>query len=132
MASISTPEPRLIIISPFDPTALPDIEKGIIEADIGISPLNDGKVIRIPIPELSEERRNDIIKVAKNKSEEQRIAIRNIRREANDAIKAIQKAGDVSEDIMHDALDSVQKTTDAHIKQVDELFGKKEAELSEV
>lgn len=132
MASISTPEPRLIVISPFDPSALGEIEKGIMEANIGITPMNDGKIIRVPIPELSEERRLDIIKVAKKEAEEQRVAVRNIRREANDHIKTIQKAGTISEDSMHDGTNDVQKLTDSHIKQIDELFSKKETELMDV
>ena len=132
IASISTPEPRLLVISPFDPTALPDIEKAITEANIGITPMNDGKIIRLPIPDLSEERRKDLLKVAKTKSEEQRIAIRNIRRETNDLIKAAQNAGTIGEDEMHDALETSQKETDDHIKKIDELLQKKEAEIMQV
>ena len=132
LSSISTPEPRLLVISPFDPSALGEIEKAIIEANIGITPMNDGKIIRLPIPDLSEERRRDLLKVAKTKSEEQRVAIRNIRRETNDLIKAAQKAGDIGEDEMHEALDNSQKETDTYVKKIDDLLTKKEAEIMEV
>ena len=90
IAGISTPEPRLIVITAYDPTALPEIEKAILAANLGVTPLNDGRVIRVPIPDLNEERRNDLTKVAKRMSEEARVAIRNVRREANEAVKSLQ------------------------------------------
>jgi len=132
MSNISTPEPRLIAISPFDPSALAEIEKSIIEANIGITPISDGRIIRLPIPELSEERRQEIVKLAKKQAEEQRVAVRNIRRECNDAAKALAKSGDIGDDQRETALEDIQKTTDAHIKTIDDLLTAKEAELMEV
>lgn len=129
IAGISAPEPRLLVINPYDPNAHADIEKAILGANLGVTPLNDGRVIRIPIPELSEERRREIVKVARRQAEEARVAIRNVRREANDAIKALQKNGKVSEDERDQALTDVQKSTDAHIVKVDLEVKNKEAEL---
>ena len=91
ISGISTPEPRLLVVNPFDPSALPNIEKAILSANLGVTPMNDGRVVRIPIPELSEERRKDLTKIARRMAEDQRVAIRNIRRDANDHIKALQK-----------------------------------------
>jgi len=132
IASISTPEPRLIVISPFDPSSLGLIEKAIIAANIGITPMNDGRLIRVPIPELSEERRKEMVKMAGRTTEEQRVAIRNIRRDANDQIKSSQKNGDITEDERDSALEDVQKSTDKHIKKMDELLAAKEEEIMEV
>ena len=132
LANISTPEPRLIVISPFDPTALPEIEKAILAANLGVTPRNDGRVVRIPIPELNEERRKEIVKVAKRQSEESRIAVRNVRRDANDLIKALQKDGKITEDERDRGLDEVQKTTDAHIAKIDGELKSKEAEVMAV
>lgn len=132
LGNISTPEPRLIVISPFDPSTLPDIEKAILGANLGITPQNDGRIIRIPIPELSEERRKDMIKVAKNYAEEQRVAVRNVRRDANEQAKALQKNSTISEDECKDALDQVQKATDGYIKQIDDMLSAKETEVMEV
>ena len=132
IASISTPEPRLIVISPFDPSSLGLIEKAIIAANIGITPMNDGRLIRVPIPELSEERRKDMVKIAGRTTEEQRIAIRNIRRDANDQIKGLQKKGDITEDQRDTALDDIQKSTDGHIKKMDEMLATKEKDILEV
>ena len=132
LANISTPEPRLIVISPFDPTALPEIEKAILAANLGVTPRNDGRVVRIPIPELNEERRKEIVKVAKRQSEESRIAVRNVRRDANDLIKALQKDGKITEDERDRGLDEVQKTTDAHIAKIDGELKSKETEVMAV
>ena len=129
IAGISAPEPRLLVINPYDPNAHADIEKAILGANLGVTPLNDGRVIRIPIPELSEERRKEIVKVARRQAEEARVAIRNVRRDANDAIKALQKNGKVSEDERDQALSDVQKSTDAHIVKIDQEVKNKEAEL---
>jgi len=129
IAGISAPEPRLLVINPYDPNAHADIEKAILGANLGVTPLNDGRVIRIPIPELSEERRKEIVKVARRQAEEARVAIRNIRRDANDAVKALQKNGKVSEDERDQALTDVQKSTDAHIAKIDAEVKSKEAEL---
>jgi ribosome recycling factor len=132
LSGISTPEPRLIVINPFDPSALPAIEKALIAANLGMTPMSDGKVIRLPIPELSEERRRELTKVAKRLTEEQRVAIRNVRREANDQIKALQKNGKATEDERDAAMDDVQKATDAAVKKTDELLAAREAEIMEV
>ncbi|MFA5688409.1 MAG: ribosome recycling factor [Kiritimatiellales bacterium] len=132
ISNIATPEPRLITISPFDPSSLGAIEKAIIAANIGITPLNDGRLIRVPIPELSEERRKDLTKVASRTTEEQRVAVRNIRREANDQLKALEKSGKITEDDLAGSLDETQKLTDAHISRMDALFTAKEKELMEV
>jgi len=132
IANISTPEPRLIVVSPFDPTSLGLIEKAIIAANIGITPMNDGRLIRVPIPELSEERRKEMVKIAGRTTEEQRVAIRNIRRDANDQIKGLQKKGDITEDQRDSALDDIQKSTDEHIKKMDDLLSGKEKDILEV
>ena len=129
IAGISAPEPRLLVINPYDPNAHADIEKAILGANLGVTPLNDGRVIRIPIPELNEERRKEIVKVARRQAEEARVSIRNVRRDANDAIKALQKNGKVSEDERDQALTDVQKSTDAHIAKIDGEVKNKEAEL---
>lgn len=132
ISNISTPEPRLIVISPFDPSSLQAIEKAISAANIGITPLNDGRLIRVPIPELSEERRKDLAKVAGRTTEEQRVAVRNIRREANDQLKSLQKNSKITEDDRDESLEEVQKLTDRHIKKMDELLAAKEKELMAV
>ena len=129
MAIISTPEPRLIVIKPYDPSSLPAIEKAILAANIGVTPLNDGRLIRVPIPELSEERRKDLSKVANRTGEEARVALRAVRRDANDAIKALEKASTISEDDRDRALAEVQKYTDSYSKKVDELIVAKEKDI---
>ena len=132
ISNISTPEPRLIVISPFDPSSLGTIEKAIAAANIGITPMNDGRLIRVPIPELSEERRKDLAKVAGRNTEEQRVATRNVRREANDQLKALQKDGKITEDDRDESLDEIQKLTDTHIKKMDNLLSTKEADVMDV
>ncbi|MGI6098231.1 MAG: ribosome recycling factor [Lentisphaerae bacterium] len=132
LASISTPEPRLIVINAFDPSSLRDIEKAILAANLGVTPMNDGRVIRVPIPELNEERRKEIVKVARRHAEDARISVRNVRRDANEAIKAMQKDGRIGEDEREQALGNVQKETDAHIARIDEDLKAKEAEVMAV
>jgi len=132
LANISTPEPRLIVITPFDPTALPEIEKAILAANLGVTPRNDGRVVRVPIPELNEERRKEIVKVAKRQSEEARVAVRNVRREANEAVKALQKDGKITEDERDRGLEDIQKATDAHVAKIDTELKNKEAEVMAV
>ncbi len=132
IANISTPEPRLIVVSPFDPSSLAAIEKGIIAANIGITPISDGRLIRVPIPELSEERRKDLVKVAGRSTEEQRVAVRNVRREANDTLKSLQKNSTITEDDRDDGLEETQKLTDTHIKKMDKMLSTKESEIMEV
>ena len=132
IAGIATPEPRLIVINAFDPSALGDIEKAILAANLGVTPLNDGRVVRVPIPELSEERRKEMTKLAKRMAEEGRVAIRNIRRETNDQVKSLQKGGKATEDERDEALKDIQKATDDYIKQIDDAMKAKEAEIMEV
>lgn len=132
IANISTPEPRLLVVSPFDPSSLGAIEKGISAANIGITPINDGRLIRVPIPELSEERRKDLVKVAGRATEEQRIATRNVRRDANEQLKGLQKNGKITEDDRDQSLEEVQKLTDAHIKKMDDMLAAKEKEVMAV
>lgn len=129
IANISTPEPRLLVINPYDPTSLGAIEKAVLAANIGITPICDGRVARIPIPELSEERRKDLVKVARKMAEDTRIAIRNIRRESNDTIKVLEKGGKATEDEREAALGDVQTYTDTHIKKVDDMVAAKEKDV---
>ncbi len=132
IANLSTPEPRLLVISPFDPSSLGAIEKAIVAANIGITPMNDGRIIRLPIPEMSEERRLEMIKLAKRLAEETRVAVRNVRREANDAIKQLEKESKVSEDERAEALADIQKETDEYIRKIDEMLETKSEEMMEV
>ncbi len=132
LGSISSPEPRLLVINAYDPSILGEIEKCIQAANLGVTPMNDGKVIRIPIPELSEERRGDLVKVAKRYAEETRVAVRNLRREANEHAKTLQKNSSITEDDRDQTLDSVQKLTDTHTSKVDSMLTAKESEISEI
>ncbi|MCT4564092.1 MAG: ribosome recycling factor [Maledivibacter sp.] len=132
IAGISAPEPRLLVIQPYDSNAIADIEKAIMQSDLGINPSNDGKVIRLAIPMLTEERRKDLQKVVKKSGEEIKVAIRNERRDANDKLKKMQKSNELTEDDLKKAEDEVQKLTDKYIKDVEELISKKEAEILEV
>jgi len=132
VATLSVPESRLIVIQPWDPTAIKDIEKAIMRSDLGLTPNNDGKVIRIPIPALTEERRVQLVKVVKRNGEEGKVAIRNIRRDAISEAKDFEKEKVISEDELHRAQDEIQKITDRFIQKVDELIDKKEKEVLEV
>lgn len=132
ISSISTPEPRLIVISPFDPSALGTIEKAIIAANIGITPMNDGRLIRVPIPELSEDRRKDLVKVAGRTTEEQRVAVRNVRREANDQLKSMEKSSTITEDDRDESLEETQKLTNTYVKKMDDMLTTKEKDVLEV
>ena len=132
IAGITPPEPRLIVIKPHDPTSFQAIEKAILAANIGVTPMSDGRVIRIPIPELSEERRKDLLKVGKRMAEEARVAIRNIRREANEAIKDLQKNSKITEDQRDEATKEIQDYTDANIKKIDDMYAAKEKEIMAV
>jgi len=132
IAGISTPEPRLIVIKPHDPTSFQAIEKAILAANIGVTPMSDGRVIRIPIPELSEERRKDLLKVGKRMAEEARVATRNIRRDANEAIKNLQKNSKITEDQRDESTEEIQKYTDTNIKKIDDLLAAKEKEIMAV
>lgn len=132
IANISTPEPRMLVVSPFDPTSLDSIEKAIIAANIGITPMNDGRIIRMPIPEMSEERRHELAKIAKRLAEDARIAVRNVRRDANNHIKKLESDSKISEDERDAALEGVQKETDKHIEDIDKSLESKEKEIMEV
>jgi ribosome recycling factor len=132
LANISTPEPRLLIIQPWDKTSLPTIEKAIMKSDLGLTPSNDGNIIRIAIPILTEERRAELVKMVKKYGEESKVAIRNIRRDANDGIKKIEKEGTISEDESRRHQESVQKITDEHIVSIDKVVADKEKEITEV
>jgi ribosome recycling factor len=132
VAGITTPEPRLLVVQPWDQNTLGAIEKAIMASDIGISPLNDGRVIRLPIPELSEERRADLTKQMRGRCEDARVEIRNHRREANDAAKKAQKSADITEDDLREMLEEVQTLTDDYIKQIDAAADAKEEELMQI
>ncbi|MGY0691590.1 ribosome recycling factor [Virgibacillus sp. FSP13] len=132
LASISAPEARLLVISPFDKSSVGDVEKAIQKADLGLSPSNDGQVIRINIPALTEERRKELVKVVGKYVEEARVQVRNIRREANDQLKKAEKNGDLTEDELRSEQDEVQKETDNHIAKLDDLAKEKEKEIMEV
>ncbi|WP_419095572.1 ribosome recycling factor [Alkalihalobacterium alkalicellulosilyticum] len=132
LASISVPEARLLVIQPFDKTAMNDIERSIQKADLGLTPTNDGSVIRIMIPPLTEERRKDLVKLVKKYAEEAKVAVRNIRRDANDDLKKSQKDGEMTEDELRRATDDVQKVTDKYISEIDSVALNKEKEIMEV
>jgi ribosome recycling factor len=132
VGQVSTPEAQLILIAPWDPTILKDIEKAITAADLGLNPQSDGKVIRIPVPPMTEERRRDVCKHLNKVLEEHRTAIRNVRRDGNDAMKKLAKEKKISEDDEKRALEEVQKMTDEEIRRMEELCRKKEAEVMQV
>jgi ribosome recycling factor len=132
LAGISVPEARLLVIQPYDRSVLGDIEKAILKSDLGLNPSNDGTIIRIMIPQLTEERRKDLVKVVKKESEEAKIAIRNIRRDANDDLKKLEKSGDITEDAQRGYSDDIQKLTDDHIAKIDQITKDKEKEILEV
>ena len=132
VANLNTPEPRLITIKPWDKGTLKDIEKAIREANIGLNPMNDGEFIRLPFPPLTEERRRDIAKQVKSKGEEHKVAIRNVRRDANEMLKELLKDKSITEDDLKRATERVQKETDAGVLKVDEIVAKKEKEVMEV
>ena len=132
MAQVSAPEPQLILISPWDPTMLKEIEKAIQTSDLGFNPLTDGKVVRVPVPPMTEERRRDVVKHLNRVLEEHRTAIRNVRRDGNDAVKKLAKDKKISEDEEKRALEEVQKMTDEEIRRMEELSRKKEVEVMQV
>jgi ribosome recycling factor len=132
LAQVHAPEPQLITVQPFDPTALPAIEKAIRAADIGLNPMNDGKIIRVPVPPLTEERRKDMVKHLHKVLEEHRTAIRNIRRDGNDAIKKAMKEKKITEDDEKRAMDEIQKLTDDEIKKMEDMSKGKEKEVMEI
>ena len=132
LSNVSVPDPRTLMITPFDAKSIGDIEKGINIADIGITPTNDGKVIRLVVPQLTEERRKELTKTTKKMGEDAKIAIRNLRRDANDHLKKAEKAGEMTEDDLKKELDKVQKTTDKAVKDIDDIIAAKDKEILEV
>jgi ribosome recycling factor len=132
LANVSAPDPRTLMVTPFDPKSVGDIEKAILAANIGINPANDGKAVRLSIPQLTEERRKELAKQAKSIGEEAKVAARNLRRKANDDIKKEEKAGELTEDDVKESLDDIQKITDKAIKEIDEIVAGKEKEIMEV
>lgn len=132
MASLAVPEPRLIVIQPWDKTAISDIEKAILKSELGLTPMNDGKVIRIAIPPLTEERRKELVKVARKMAEDKKVAIRNIRRDANEMFKDLKQDKEITEDDLYRSQEEVQKTTDEFISRLDELCEAKEKEILEI
>ena len=132
LATIGVPEPRMLTIQPFDPGSLKLIEKAIQESDLGLTPSNDGKLIRLPIPQLTEDRRKDLVKVARHIGEEGRIAVRKVRRDALHHLKELDRAGEAQADEVHRAEERVQKLTDESVKRIDDVLKAKEAEILEV
>lgn len=132
VASLNIPESRQIAIQPWDPKIIPDIEKAILKSDLGLTPTNDGKIIRITIPPLTEERRKQLVKTVRKKAEDARVAIRNIRRDINEEIKKLEKEKHISEDIVKKLHEEIQKITDSYISKVDEVLNHKEKEIMEV
>ena len=132
MAKVVAPEPRLLLIEPWDKNVLENIEKAIMQDNLGLTPNNDGSVIRINIPELTEERRKELVKLIHEKAEQARISIRNIRREANEKLKKEKDSGEISEDNYHRGLDNIQDITDEYIEKIDEMVEKKEEEIMTV
>ena len=132
LANISVPEPRTLMISPFDPKSIPEVEKAINAANVGINPANDGKVIRLQVPQVTEERRKELTKIVKKLGEDSKIAVRNLRRDANDKVKKMEKDGEFTEDDAKSTLDDIQKTIDKAVKAIDKIVVDKENEIMEV
>ena len=132
LSNISVPDPRTLLISPFDPKSIHEIEKAINIANIGINPSNDGKCVRLVIPQVTEERRKELTKTVKKMGEDCKVAIRNLRRDANDDLKKLEKNHEITEDDLKKALDDVQKATDKTIKEIDQVVAEKEKEIMEV
>ena len=132
LATISVPEPRLLTITPFDKSIMRDIEKAILESDLGLTPSNDGQLIRLPIPQLTEERRKELVKQVRHLAEEGRVATRNVRRDAIHHLKDAEKSGETGSDDVHRAEDRLQKVTDEHVAAIDAALKAKEAEIMEV
>ena len=132
LATIGAPEPRMLTIQPFDPNSVSTIERAIQESDLGLTPSNDGKLIRLPIQQLTEERRKELVKVVRNMAEDGRVAVRNVRRDAIHHLKELVDKGEVGSDEEHRAEDRVQKLTDEHVAKIEDLLKRKEAEIMEV
>jgi ribosome recycling factor len=131
MATVAIPESRLITVQPWDATAIKEIEKAVLKSDLGLTPTNDGKLIRIAIPPLSEQRRKELVKLIHKTCEEYKVAIRNVRRDANELIKGFKKDGDISEDDAFKAQDQIQKITDEYVEKIEEVYKTKEKEILE-
>lgn len=131
MASLSVPESRLITIQPWDVSVIKEIEKALLKSDLGLTPSSDGKIIRISIPPLTEQRRKELVKLVNKMCEEHKVGVRNIRRDSNELIKSFKKDGDISEDEAFKAQDQIQKITDEHIKLIDDIYKEKEKEILE-
>lgn len=132
LANISVPDPRTLLIAPFDPKSIGEIEKAINVANIGINPSNDGKAVRLVIPQVTEERRKELTKTVKKMGEDSKVAIRNLRRDANDEMKKLEKNHEITEDELKKALDDIQKATDKTTKEIDEIIAAKDKEIMEV
>ena len=132
LASISAPESRLLVVQPFDPGAIKNIERAIQESDLGLTPSNDGKVVRLPIPSLTEERRKDLVKQLHHRSEEGRVAVRNVRRHSKEEMEKLEREGGISQDDLARGEKELQKVTDRFVAEIDEIQGHKEQELMEV
>jgi ribosome recycling factor len=132
LATINAPEPRMLVIQPFDPSAIKQIEKAVLESDLGLTPSSDGKLVRLPIPQLTEERRKELVKIVRQMAEEGRVAVRNVRRDAIKHLEELVKNGDVGDDDERAAETRVQKVTDEHVGKIDDLLKRKEAEIMEV
>lgn len=132
LATLAVPEPRMITIQPWDKGAIAPIEKSIMKSEFGLTPANDGKIIRVPIPPLNEERRRDLVKMVKKVAEEYRVEVRNHRRDANAMLKDLEKEKEISQDQLKTGQDKVQEFTDEHIRKIDSILGDKEKEIMEV
>jgi ribosome recycling factor len=132
LATVHAPEPRMLTVQPYDRSLVKAVEKALMESDLGLTPSNDGQVIRLPIPQLTEERRKELVRLVHKMAEEARVAVRNVRRDVLNDVKRAERDGDVSRDELGRAQDEIQKLTDAEIKAVDELMQRKEAEIREV
>jgi ribosome recycling factor len=132
VANVGAPEPKLLTVTPFDPSSLKNIERAISDSDIGLNPQNDGKIIRLPIPELTEERRRELIRVARSMAEEGRVSVRNVRRDEMRDVHELRKMGEISQDDEHRAEEELQKLTNDYVKRIDATLADKEAELLEV
>ncbi len=132
LANLSTPDPRLIVVSPYDKGAIGDIEKAIMKADLGLSPSSDGKVVRVPVPPLTEERRKELVRSVKKRVEDGKVAVRNVRRDVQDRIRKLERSSDISEDDARRAQGDLQKTTDNAVADIDEVSKRKEEEVLSV
>lgn len=132
IASISAPEPRLVTIKPFDPSTMRDIERAIQVSDLGLTPSNDGKIIRLSIPPLTEERRHELVKLVRSRAEEARVAVRNVRRDVQNELRDLEKEKEISEDELYRSEERLQKLTDEHVEAINTVSEKKEAEVLEV